>query len=99
MANEIVPQSIDGYLEQLNDEDPRLRYEAICYFARSVFIERYWEVYNAVWKHTEDAHPRVSSAAGIAASMITARHFHLLHKSYPSITGGVTPDYLPEWGE
>lgn len=97
MADEIIPQSIDTYLEQLTSEEPRLRYEAICFFARSVFVERFWEVYNAVWRLTEDEHETVKSCAGIAASMITARHMPLMNKGYIGMTNGYITDYLTEW--
>lgn len=94
-----IPQSIDGYLEQLTDEDPKLRYEAIHHFSLSVFLDRYNEVYEAVWVLTEDKHPYVRWSAGIAASMISARHMPL---KYPdnamfSIMGSYIPDFISEW--
>lgn len=92
-----IPQSIDSYLEQLTHEDPRMRYEAISFFARSVFVDRFWEVYNAVWACTEDANPRVHCAAGIAASMISARHFPLMNPGMTSSIIGDIPDYLGTW--
>lgn len=97
--NESIPQSIDVWLEQLHDDDPRLRYEAVHHFALSVFLDRFKEVYAAVWALTEDSHPYVRHAAGIAGSMISARHMPL---KYPdnlgfSILGGNIPDFISEW--
>lgn len=96
--NVIIPQSIDGYLEQLTDKEPRARYDAIRFFAYSEFVDRFWEVYNAVWKLTEDIHPDIRWAAGIAASMIAARHMPIMNKGYISITANEDfPNFLGEW--
>lgn len=92
-----IPQSIDVYLEQLTNEDPRLRFEAIHHFALSVFLDRFNEVHEAVWKLTEDPHERVRWSAGIAASMITARHMPLKYSWYIGISNGYVPDFLGEW--
>lgn len=93
-----VPQSIDSYLEQLKDPEPRLRYEAVCFFARSLFTDRYREVYDAVWVLTDDIYPQVRWGAGIAASMMSARHMPIMYPDMPSILGGYIPDFLTEWG-
>lgn len=69
-----IPQSIDACLEQLTSDEPKLRYEAVHRLALIQLGSRFYEVYDAVWKTTKDPHPRVRWAAGIAASMMSARH-------------------------
>lgn len=97
--NDSIPQSIDVFLKQLHDDDPHARYEAVCFFARAVFVDRFDEVYEAVWKLTKDPHEHVRWSAGIAASMMLARHFPLMNKGYISITNDYIPDFLGEWQE
>lgn len=93
-----IPQSIDVSLEQLNDPAPRLRYEAIHHLALSVFLDRFEEVYKAVEKlRDNDSHEYVKWAAGIAASMIMARHMPLKYPTLPSIHSGYIPDFIKEW--
>jgi len=112
-VSEIVPQSIDSYLEQLIDEDPKLRYEAIHWLALKTLGDRFNECYDAVWARTEDNHPRVHWAAGIAASMMSARHspysmfntaldmpyeINSLSANVPKDNAGI-PDFIPEWDD
>jgi len=81
------------YIVQLTSDIAKERYDAICHLARNAEGNNWRAVYDAVWERAEnDPDKRVSAAAGIAASMISARN-----TPGGSMFGGVIPDFLMEW--
>ena len=77
-------------LEHLKSKDAKTRYEAVLFLARYPKTDDWETSCDRVFELTEDKHPRVRSAAGIAASMINARN---------SVFNLPVPDFLQEWDE
>jgi hypothetical protein len=83
------------YIVQLKSDVAKERYEAVCWLARYRATDDWREIYEAVWDRAEnDPDKRVSSAAGIAGSMISARNCPL-----SMFADGSVPDFLGPWNE
>ena len=82
--------NLTNAMANLKSDDPRTRHAAILFLARYPETDDWEEVCDRVFELTEDNDPRVSSAAGIAASMINARN------TWPR-RGTYIPDFLHDW--
>lgn len=83
---------IEARLIDLKSDDPKVRYEAVLFFARYPKSPDFKVVYDEVWKLTEDPDERVVYAAGIAGSMISARNSPLFGMDY-------VQDFLVSWDD